>query len=155
MVQALNTLSSAVAGLFGNQTRRQVQRQVMPSSTAIVATAKDRKTANMIRKEADKERLFAFISQPEIMGLAITFGGVYLANKIRFSHNEAQNDLLQGILTTASVLEGCGHAGVGDMSSLSLAISAGGASVLGSIVGDDANLNPFTWKWPLGPIWNW
>lgn len=152
MVQAAG---SALLSAFGSQSHRQVDRQPMPTALTVIGTVKDNKTAKRISREADKERLYALLSQPEILGLVMTFAGVVMANKIPFSSNEAENDLLQGIMTTASVLIGCGYAGVGDLATLSLAISSGGASVLGSLVGDDANLNPFTWKWPLGPIWNW
>lgn len=157
MVQAL---AGSVLGAFGNQSKRVVDRQPIPSAVAVIGAAKDNKTAKRISKEADKERLYALLTQPEVLGLLLTFGGVVAANKIPFSSDPAENDLLQGIMTTASVVMGCGYAGVGDLTSLSLAIAAGGASVLGSLVGDAVDdvggaINPFNWKWPLGPIWNW
>jgi len=157
MVQAI---AGTVLSAFGNQSKRQVERHPMPTSLAVIGTAKDNKTAKRISREADKERLYAILTQPEILGMLLTFGGVILANNIPFSQDKAENDLLQGIMTTASVVMGCGYAGVGDLTSLSLAVSAGGASILSSLVSDvvdDAGgaINPFNWKWPLGPIWNW
>jgi len=157
MVQAI---AGTIGGLFGNQTRREISRPQIQSVTPALMGQTDKKTQKQILKAAREERIYNLFMQPEVMGLVLTFAGVLAANKIPFSSNEAENNLLQGIMTTTSVVMGCGYAGVGDLTSLSLGISAGGASILSGLVGDvidDAggSLNPFKWKWPLGPIWNW
>jgi len=157
MVQAA---VGAISGLFGNQSRKEVSRPEVQSMLPAIVAASDKKTRKQIMKAAREERLYNFLMQPEVMGMALTFAGVLAANKIPFSSNEAENNLLQGIMTTTSVVMGCGYAGVGDLTSLSLGISAGGASILSGLVGDaiddlGGSLNPFKWKWPFGPIWNW
>jgi len=158
MVQAA---ASAILGAFGSQGKREPgSRDPLPSAVNAVIAAPDLKRAKLAKKTAQQERLLSVLTQPEVLAMVLTFAGVIAANKIPFSSNEAENNLLQGIMTTTSVVMGCGYAGVGDLTSLSLGISAGGASILSGLIGDvlddtGGSLNPFKWKWPLGPIWNW
>jgi len=153
----MTTALTTIGGLLGQQSHREVKdRPSVPSAIAVVGSVKDKKTSKRISQQAREERLWALLTQPEVVGMVMTFAGVIAANNIPFSGDEKQNDLLQGIMTTASVAMGLGYAGVGDLTGLAVAVSAGGASVLGSLVegGADA-VNPFNWKWPLGPVWNW
>lgn len=90
----------------------------------------------------------------------MTFAGIYVANTIRFADDDIANNMLQATATSAAVLLGLGHAGVGDLTTATIAGLAGVAAAIEGIAApvEDAtggfSLNPLNWKWPLGPIWN-
>jgi len=158
MTQAL----AALGGLFGNQSRRTVERQPMPSAIEAMTVAKDTRHLNKIRKQAREERLLSMLNQPEVLGFLMAFGGFYAANNIPFASgvgNEAKNALLQGIASTMAVAMGMGYAGVGDLTGLSVATAAGGASIFGSLLGDvdlnDSSLGSDWYKYlfPWGGLW--
>lgn len=136
---ALAAGGSALSGLLsalGSQgsRRSEVTRPTMESALPVIAAA-DKKKLKKILKEADKERLYTLLMQPEVMGLMITLGGIYAANHIPFGSNPAETEALQSIAVTASVLLGLGYAGVGDLTTLIVALGAGGFSLLGGVGG--------------------
>lgn len=126
---------SAAGGALAHQSRRDVDRPVVPSTTALIAAtdAKDKKKLKALKDQADKDKLFYLLSQPEILGILMTIGGIYASNKIPFSSDNTTNELLHAVATMSTVLIGLGYAGVGDLTTLLAAIAAGGASVFGDI----------------------
>jgi len=161
MVQALATTALSA---FTGQSHREVTRQPMPSALAVIGTAKDLKTARRISREADKERIYAFLTQPEVLGYIMAIGGLALVNNIPFSNDEVKNAYIQSLASTMSVLLGLGYAGVGDLTTMLVSLMAGGGSFISGVIDEVAEstgdtvidkINPFNWKWPLGPIWNW
>lgn len=135
-------ISAALAPLissFANQNRSGgsagSRRPVTESAIPVMAAA-DKKRLKQIRDEADKERLYNLLVQPEILGMVITLGGIFASNRLSFASNKERNAVLQSVATTASVLLGLGYAGVGDLTTLIIAAGAGGGSLLGSLVGD-------------------
>lgn len=149
----------AVLGALAGQSKRDVARErpQIPSTALALASVDNPKMANKVLKAAREDRLYSILAQPEILGFIMLLAGIALSNNIPFSSDEAENNLLQGIATTASVVLALGYAGVGDLTALSVAVASGGASILGGLVGEAGSdiVNPFKWKWPLGPIWNW
>lgn len=138
----MTTALATLGGLFSNQSRRNVERQHIPSAVDSMALAKDSKTARRIAKQQREERLFALLNQPEVLGLIMLFGGIFVANNIPFSKDPEADKFLKAVATTGSVAVSMGHAGVGDMTGLSVATLAGGASLLGSLVDmPDVNLD--------------
>lgn len=134
MAQALAALP-AIAGAFSNQSRsRQPGPRPAPDSALPVLLAADKKKLKKLSKEADKERLYNLITQPEVLGLLITLGGMLASQNIPFSGDHEKNEILKSTATTASVLMGLGYAGVGDLTTLIIALGAGGGSLIGSLV---------------------
>jgi len=131
VVQAL----SGILGAFSGQSRNTIaQRPIIPSAIEPMAHAKDRRTANRLSKQAREERLLAILAQPEVMGFLLTFVGMIASNKITFSDDKEKNAFLQAIGTLVSVALGMGYAGVGDLTGLSVAITAGGGSLIGGLI---------------------
>jgi len=160
MVQAI---ASTALSAFTGQSRREVTRQPMPTALAVIGAAPDNKTAKRISKEADKERIYAFLTQPEVLGYIMAIGGLALVNNIPFSNDQVKNAYIQSLASTMSVLLGLGYAGVGDLTTMLVSLMAGGGSFISGVIDDVAEagsetlrdaINPFNWKWPLGPIWN-
>jgi len=116
---------AAALGAFQGQRSRQVTRPAQESALPAIIAAPDMKRAKYVSKQADKERLLNFISQPEILGLGMTLAGIYASQKIQFSDNKAVNEGIQATATSASVLIGLGHAGVGDLTTAIVAGLAG------------------------------
>lgn len=131
MVQAaLTTVGSAAGSALLNQSRKpRVEKPDPVSALPAIAMAPDTKTRNVLRKEADKERLYNFITQPEVLGLAMTIAGIYASQRIKFSDNLITNESIQATATTASILIGLGHAGVGDLTTGIVAGVGGMASL--------------------------
>jgi len=133
MVQALAAAGGSLLGALTNQSRREVSRgEYIPQLPALAAA--DKQSLSKLRKEADKERLYQFLAQPEIVGFLMAFAGLIASNRIPFSDDEEKNAVLQAIASTMSVAMGMGYAGVGDLTSLSVAIAAGGGSLLGGLI---------------------
>lgn len=149
MAQAALAAIPAIAGAFQNQSRKTTDRPVVESAIPGILAA-DKKKLKKIQKEADKERLYNLLMQPEVLGIVITFAGILAAQNIPFSGDPEANEALKATATTASVLLGLGHAGVGDLTTLIIALGAGGGSLLGSIVGDGngilSSLDPTKWQ---------
>jgi len=126
---ALGTIATIGAAL-GKQTRgERAPRPAAPAtSTALIVASPNTKTAKLALKNAREERLLYVLTQPEIVGLATVFAGLFLANKLPFSEHEPQNSAIQGVAATTSILMGLGHAGVGDLTSLTMAALGGAAT---------------------------
>lgn len=156
MVQAI----TSALGAFSGQSRREVvQRNKPESAINAIAAAKDIKTAKLLRKQYKDEQIMNILTQPEVLGIAMVLGGIAAANYIPLSPDPEARAFLKGIATTATVTMGLGYAGVGDLTSLSVGLAAGGGALVGELVDETTGsiwnkLNPFNWRWPLGPIWN-
>lgn len=133
MVQAA---AGALLGAFSGQSRRMDQLRPQITSSLPVLASSSPKMFKKLKKQADREQLYNLIMQPEVLGYLMAFGGLMLANNVPFSGNEIKNAALQGIASTLSVALGLGYAGVGDLTSLSIALAAGGASILPDILPD-------------------
>lgn len=126
--------AAAAGGSLAHQSRRDVDRPTVPSALPTIALSADNKKAiKALERQADKDKLFYILSQPEILGMIMTVGGIYASNKIKFSDDDTTNELLHSVSTMATVLIGLGYAGVGDLTTLIAAIAAGGASVFGDV----------------------
>lgn len=136
-MQAIAAALPAVLGAFGNQksSRGTTNRPVVESSLPVLAAA-DKKRLRALKKEADKERLYNLLTQPEVLGLLITLGGITASQNIPFSQDAGADAALKSTATMASVLIGLGYAGVGDLTTLLVAAGAGGGSLFGSLLGD-------------------
>lgn len=137
VTSALTTL----AGAFSGQTRRDPpQRAQIPSATGAIAMAKDKKTAKLAAKNAREERIWNLLSQPEVLGWMMTIGGILAVQNIPFNSDRAINEMLQGAATSATVIMGMGHAGVGDLTTSIIAGLAGVASIMEGVDLPDINL---------------
>lgn len=142
MVQA--ALGTAIAGLgvgaraLKSQTHGGASRVDPPASVVpFMAATKDKKTLKAIKCEADKDRLMYLISQPEIVGLLVTLGGIFAAQNIRFTQDNTSNEAAQAAATSAAIIMGMGHAGVGDLTTAVFAGLGGVASLLSGVnIGD-------------------
>ena len=145
MVQAALSGLSALSSVFGNQSRRDTERPQIASALPAIAAAPDAKRAKRIEKSADKERIYNLLSQPEVLGFMMTFAGITAAQLIPFSSNKVANEAIQATATTASVIMGMGYAGVGDLTTLTVAALAGAGSLtdLFSDFGADLTKAPF------------
>ena len=135
MVQAA---ASALLGAFSGQSHREpIERPQIQSALPALAQTTNTRTANKIRKEAREERLYNALMQPEVLGFAMALGGLAIANNIPFSSDQDKNTILQAIASTMSVAMGMGYAGVGDLTSLSVALAAGSGSLFGGLLDFD------------------
>lgn len=154
MAQAALSALPAIASAFSSQGRtREISDRPRTESALPVILAADKKKLKKISREADKERLFNLLQQPEVLGLVITLGGIFASQNIPFSSDREKNEALQAVATSASVLLGLGHAGVGDLTTLVVAMGAGGGSLIGSIVDVGDISKGLDWKrLLLGPF---
>jgi len=135
---ALAGAGAALAPILGALSNQ--QRATGPGSRPQVESAlpamaaADKRKLKTLQAEADKERLYNLLTQPEVMGLLITLGGITASNRMSFASDRERNLALQSIATTASVLLGLGYAGVGDLTTLIIALGAGGGSLIGSLI---------------------
>lgn len=134
---ALSGLLNALGnqGSRGSEVIRPTMEPVLPSILAA-----DKKKLCRVEKQIGNQRLYNLLLQPEVLGLLITFGGMFAANKIPFSSKKAENEALQAVAVTASVLLGLGYAGIGDLTTLIIALGAGGISALGGFGGGNGGL---------------
>jgi hypothetical protein len=136
---ALGAMGGSLMGAVSHQGRSPAAAaQKIPrtdTSTAAIAGAKDPRTARMARSNADAERVLALLTDDQLLGLLVVFGGLWAAQKIPWSDNATTNAALTGAASTAAVLMGLGRAGVGDLTTLMLATGAGVGSVSGQISG--------------------
>lgn len=135
----LGALGGSLMGSLSQQSRSPaagIQKLPRPdTSTAAIAGARDPKTARAARANADAERLVHLLTDDQLLGLLVVFGGLWAAQKIPWSENETTNAALTGVASTAAVLMGLGRAGVGDMTTLLVAGGAGVGSVSGQVAG--------------------
>lgn len=134
---ALGAVGGSLMGAVSKQTHSPAAAKAprTDTSTAAIASAKDPRTARAARSNADAERILALLTDDQLMGLMVLFGGIWAAQKIPWSENEATNAALTATATSAAVLMGLGRAGVGDLTTLMLASGAGIGSVAGEISG--------------------
>ena len=118
---------SAVTSAIGHQTRAAAPGAAarVDTSTSALALAKDRKHFRQLKKNADQERLLAVLTDPQILGLLVTFGGLAAATRIPFHPDPAVNARIQPLAGSAAVLMGLGRAGVGDLTTTAMAAAAG------------------------------
>lgn len=141
----------AILGALSNQSRsrRDLDRPTVESAIPAISSA-DKKRLRKISKEADKERLYNLVTQPEVLGLLITLTGIMASQRMPFSDDPQQNEALKAVATSASVLMGLGYAGVGDLTTMIVALGAGGGSLIGSVLpgsGDlFSSLDPTKWQ---------
>jgi hypothetical protein len=146
MVQAAAVgVGTALVGALSKQSHP-VRRTRDRRPTIDINNSPSVKIAKLVKKDNEQQRLYDLLSSPEILGLAMVIGGMYAANHIEFSPDKASNAGLQGTATMTAVLMGLGHAGVGDMTSLSVAVAAGGSSVLGGLGGGEILQYAFPWS---------
>jgi hypothetical protein len=81
------------------------------------------------RKTAQEERLGKFITDPQMVGLITLLGGLYAAQRIPWTEDEARNDMLRGVATTGVVLMALNRAGFSGWPAAAVAGISGAASV--------------------------
>lgn len=129
MVQAaLSTIGTAL----GNQSRpmgaRREARQ--DHTTAAIAMMPKGRLSKKAKENADAERLLYLFTQPEIIGLLSLFAGLFVSNKIPFSEDPATNELMQSLAIIGTCLISLGNAGVGDLTTTTVALTAGASNFL-------------------------
>lgn len=130
MVTALTTLAGGAASALATQQKKQLPaRPEVPSSIPYLATAKNKRQRDHILTASREERLWNLITQPEVIGMVMTLAGIYAVQNIKFSDNKIANEGLQATATSAAVLMGLGHAGVGDITTTVVAGLAGFSSL--------------------------
>lgn len=129
IVTGAASVAGGLTGALKGQSRRDLPRPSVESANHALAVVQDKKSREKILQNAREERLFNLISQPEVLGTVLTFAGVLAANRIRFSNDKLSNGLTQGAMSSASVLMGLGYAGVGDLTTAIVALTAGIGSI--------------------------
>lgn len=132
---ALSGIGSALASQRRNMAPAGDRRPVIESSLPVLMAA-DKRQYSKLRRQAEAERLYNLLMQPEVLGLVITLTGIVVANNIPLSGDPGRNAALRSIATTASVLLGLGYAGIGDLTTLIIAASSGGVSLAGTDITD-------------------
>jgi len=150
MVQAALT---TVSSLLGAQSRLPARpdRQNFQSALPSMVAAGDTKTRKAIRDEAFQERIYTILSQPEVMAMVMGLAGIVVANRIPYTPNAEANTLLASTATIMVVCMACGYAGVGDLTSLAIALMAGGGSFFGTLFGE-SNGNVSEWYRYVNPL---
>ena len=154
MVQAIGSVLAGAAGALGSQSKRERSpRLPIASSTSALVSAPDKRSAKIALQNAREERIYDLLSQPEVLGFAMTFAGIAAAQMVPFSEDKLANESIQAVATSCAVLMGLGYAGVGDLTTTVVAGLAGAAS-LTQLAQDVANgitegvtaplLNPIT-----------
>lgn len=135
---ALATVGALGAAFRGQSRAEREPRPAAPgTSTALILSSPNPRIAKIALRNAQEERLLHILTQPELIGLATVFGGLFLANKIPFAGQEPQNSAIQSVAATSAVLMGLGHAGVGDLTSLTMATMGGAATFVTGIGGGE------------------
>lgn len=128
-VSALGGILGGITSAFSNQSHGGSPggsaRQ--DTSTAALALVKDRRHLRELRKNAKEERLLALATDPQVMGLLVTLGGLAISCRMPFHPDPEKNVRIQGLAAASCVLMGLGRAGVGDLTTLAM---AGGAGVV-------------------------
>lgn len=130
MVQGL---LGSIGAAFSGQSRSPVAQigRHQDNSTAAIAAAPDAKAAKRAAKNADKERLASLLSDPAVMGIITLIAGLYIAENIPWSSDPTRRRLLRGLALSGVTLTALGRAGVGDMTTLLMAGTAGIAGTQG------------------------
>jgi hypothetical protein len=132
MVQAISTTIGAVAGALGKQSRSPTTALVREdkSSLAIASSMTDKRAKQVLRNAQD-ERLMALLTDPAIIGILALVVGLYLTEKIPWSEDEERKVTLRTVAQSGVILTSLGRAGVGDLTTLSVAGIAGIAGLFG------------------------
>lgn len=147
MTTAIVSALGALGGIFAGQGRSGGAPPAAPvprvdTSTQAIALARDGATARAAARNADKERLYSLLTDPQVLGVACALGGTLLAANMQFHANRTVNGQLRGLTAGSCMLMGLGRAGVGDMTSLSVAaLTAGvlGMAGLAEDIGDSGS----------------
>lgn len=150
-IAAAGAALGGLASAFGNQSRGSAGSTAPRSdtSTAALALASSPKMARELRKNARDERMLAVLLDPQVLGLLVTFGGLAAASRIPFHPDPDTNTKVQGLAAAAAVLMGLGRAGVGDLTTLTMAAGAG--AVVGT-AGNDWTIEA-PGGYPLASLW--
>lgn len=133
-------LSAAAAGFLGQTIGSLSAQGRIPAtsagagpradtSTVAIAAARDRRTARLAAKNARAERLTALLQDPQIMGTLTVLGGLMVSMNMPFSADKDQNAAMRAIAAASCVLMGLGRAGVGDLTTLTVAGSTAAAAL--------------------------
>jgi len=125
---------TTAAGLLGGQSRRDTTQTMLPSVIPSLAMAKDKKTMKALMQEADKERMYAIFTNPQLMGIIIALAGIVVANRIPYTGDKEADILIASVATMMVVVIACGYAGVGDLTGAVLALATGGANLIGKVL---------------------
>jgi hypothetical protein len=83
------------------------------------------RVAEIAAKSKRDDALMKIVGDPQVVNLAILFGGLLLAQKLRFSEDETQNNTLRAVATSGVVLVSISRAGVSGWPALTAAGLAG------------------------------
>lgn len=127
---AIGAIGAALGGVAGAFSKQSHAGAATPgprqdNSTAALALAKDKPQLRAMQRNARDERVLALLTDPQVMGLLVTLGGLALATRVPFHDNPETNARIQGVAAAACVLMGLGRAGVGDLTTLTMAAGAG------------------------------
>lgn len=129
----IGAIGAALGGLtsaFSNQSRdpgpsSRISAPRVDTSTAAIVAAGDPRARRAAVRNAREERLYALLTDPQIMGAMVVVGGLLASSRIPFHPDPVTNARIQGVAGGACVLMGLGRAGVGDLTSLAFATGAG------------------------------
>lgn len=80
------------------------------------------------RKTLQQDRLWAIVSDPQVLGLLVFLGGLYATQHIRFAEDDTRDNALRGIATSGVALISLSRAGLGGWPAVAAAGVAGVAS---------------------------
>lgn len=142
---AVGSLVGGLTGAFSQQSRSPaaVAAPRVDTSTAAIATAPTERAARRAARNAERERMIALVTDPQVMGLLTVIGGLALSTRIPFHEDPMTNARIQGVAATCCVLMGLGRAGVGDITTMMVAGGAGLAVASGE--------SPGSWAMPNIP----
>ena len=95
------------------------------------------------------QQLMDIVGNPQVLGLVTLLAGLYLAQRIRFAEDDAQNNTLRGVATGGVVLMAVSRAGLSGWPALAAAGLSGVASTEG--VGE---LDPIAKALGVKSIWS-
>lgn len=72
------------------------------------------KLAKMAAREADKQRVFALLSNPVVLGMGTLFAGLYAANHIRWDKDDTRNADVRAIAMAGAAIGSLAALGVRD-----------------------------------------
>lgn len=125
VLAGLGAAAGALGGLFSKQSHSPAAlvqtTQRTDTSTAAIAGAKDARAARILLRNAREERMYSLLTDPQLLGTLVTLGGLAVSCRLPFHDNPQINPRIQGIAAASCVLMGLGRAGVGDMTTLTMA----------------------------------
>jgi len=98
------------------------------------------KLAKMQARENDKQRMFALLSDPKVLGAAALVGGVFAIEHITFSEDEGRNQRLKSAVLAALIYQALSTAGA---KGWPVAV----ASLVGGVgLGSSGGGTPWSWQ---------